>query len=433
VILDPSFNLDLVGISLRAIFLGDALGRLGLEFDLVRVGEYKGAYEQLTSGKPSLAYQKALAETADSLYASLVERIAKSRNLSPSDVRAAIDEGPLLPERAMKLKIADRQAYPDEIEEVLSRHSSGNPVEPMDASDYLRAVGEGGKGARIAVVHIQGFLNEFELPVGFFPGRITSAEGVAAILRQIREDESIQGVILRINSPGGTLSAAERICREVEVTRKLKPVVASMGSMAASGGYYIACTADRIIAQPCTLTGSIGVFGGKVVIEKLLSNLSIHVAGEERGRRAGIFDPTRKLTGDEKIALERVVREGYRRFVDRVAVGRKMPFGDVDRLAQGRIWTGSQAAKNGLIDELGGLETAVAAVKKQARIAREKEVVLIPFPKRRSLFQLFRGKREEPMIHAGQLAHRSMERLLRQCGLDGRRAMALPELWMMLR
>ncbi len=434
VVLDPSFNLDLVGISLRALFLGEALRQFGLEFDLVRVGEYKGSFEQLTRGQPTTAFRQALAETADSLYTNLVEGIAASRNLTPAQVRAAIDEGPHLPARAVELKLVDRIGYRDQLEEILSQKAGGTPVEPMEAVEYLNAVGEPTGNVRIAVVHVNGMLADFDVPVGLLPWTITTAEEVAASLREIREDSSIQGVLLRIDSPGGTISAAERIHREVTVTRRLKPVIATMGGTAASGGYYIACAADRVVAHPSTITGSIGIFGGKVVLAKILAEYGVRIAEEARGRRAGMFTLTRPFTEEEKASLEGMIREGYRQFVDRVAVGRKKPMGDVERLAQGRIWTGSQAVKNGLADESGGIEEAVAAVKNLARMDSGEQVSLVPFPERLSLLDVLRGgRRKEPAIRAEKLDPEALKQFFNTMGLDGRRALALSPVRLFIR
>ncbi len=423
VVLDASTELHLVGVSAQAVFLGDALRRLGIRLDLVRAGEYKGAFEQLTSGRPTPAFLQALSETVDSLHSTLVEEIAGARKLDPSRVRAAIDEGPFLPEAALEAKLIDRIAFHDELPGIIALRVGGAGPEPFDAADYLASIGESGGGPRIAVVRLCGLL--IDGPAAAVLGETTSSQEVAEAFREIRRDDTIRGVVLRIDSPGGSLSASERIWREVSVTRQRKPVVASLGGAAASGGYYAACSADRIIARPGTITGSIGVFGGKLVLDGLLGTAEVHVEEVGRGRRAGMFDLTRPFTDDQRAALEKSIREAYRRFVDRVAVGRKRPFEETERLARGRVWTGRQALDNGLVDELGGLDEAVARVKALASIPPGEEVDLAPFPPRSTILDLL-GKRRTPSLEGMErLDPRALERLLLRCGLDGRELLAL--------
>lgn len=430
VILDPAADLNLVGVSLEAFFIADALRPLGLEFDLVRAGEYKGTYEQLKHSRPSPEFQKALGETADALYQVLVEEIASSRKITPAQVRSAIDEGPLSPARAVEARLADRLAYQDELRRIIAERSGGVEATPIDAAEYLEAVGESGGGARMAVVHVRGLIADTAGPAVPLLGRVTGADEVVSALRDARDDPSVRALVLRIDSPGGTLSGAERIWREVEATRKQKPVVATMGSAAASGGYYIACAAERVIARPATITGSIGVFGGKLVLEKLLADRGVHVEAAARGRRAGMFSLARRFSDDQRAALERVVQDGYRQFVDRVAVGRKRPSEEVERLARGRVWTGSQALEHELVDELGGIEEAVTAARRLARIPDGEPVDLVLLPARRSLFEVLVGrKRTAPLLQGAAPAAALGPWAHLVDLLDGRRPLAIaPEL-----
>jgi protease-4 len=223
----------------------------------------------------------------------------------------------------------------------------------------------------------------------------------------------------------------------VEVTRKVKPVVVTMGTAAASGGYYISCSADRVIAQPATITGSIGIFGGKVVAQSLLADHSVHLETVARGRRAGMFDLSRRFSDDQRSALERMVQDGYRLFIDRVALGRKKGLEEVERLARGRVWTGSQALERGLVDELGGMEEAVAAVRRLARIPEAEPVELAPFPSRWSLLDLLGKKRSRRSLWAAELEAAAAElqavepfSSFQACGrfLDGRSPLVLAPL-----
>ncbi len=390
VVLDPAAELQLLGIGLRPVFFGEALRSIGIEFDLVRAGEAKGTYEQLRSGSASPELKRTFEETADALYGAVVAKISAARRISPEEVRLAIDDAPISPARALKAKLADRVAYADELPDLLATLCGGEKPRAIDAETYVQAVGEGSGGTKVAVIHASGVLAD--AGAGFVPflGRIQGVDEIRAAVRQAREDPEVKGILLRIDSPGGTTSAAERLWREVEVTRKVKPVVASMGGVAASGGYYIACGAEWTVAHPTTITGSIGVFGGKLEASKLMERLQIRSEIYSRGRRAGLHDWMRPMSDDERTAMERTVQEIYRLFLDRVAVGRKKPFEEAERLARGRIWTGKQAQEHGLVDDLGGMETAIAKLRELAKL-RESEIVdLVPRPPRRSMLDALR-------------------------------------------
>ncbi len=390
-VLDPAAEIQLLGIGLRPVFLGDALRAVGIEFDLVRAGESKGTYEQLRGGASSPELKRTFEETADALYGTVVAKISAARQISPEDVRLAIDDAPISPARALKAKLADRVAYADELADLMASLCGGEKPRPIDAATYLEAVGESSGGAKVAVIHAEGILADAGMGSVPLLGEVQGVDEIRTALRQAREDPGIKGILLRIDSPGGTTSAAERLWREVDVTRKVKPVVASMGSLAASGGYYIACGAEWTVAHATTITGSIGVFGGKLDASKLMDRLQVRSEVYSRGRRAGLHNWMRPFSDDERVAMERTVQETYRLFLDRVAVGRKKPFEEAERLARGRIWTGKQAAERGLVDDLGGMETALGKLRELAKLPEGEALDLVPFPPRRSVLDLLRA------------------------------------------
>lgn len=403
VYLDRSCTLQLVGLEMQSYFLGEALSSLGLRADLVRIGEYKGAYEHFTRAEASPAYLEAMQSTLDSLFETLVEGIAESRGVEPADVREWIDGGPYTPERALGAGLIDHLVYRDEIKAQIDRLGRiDSRSVPMSA--YAEQSGLTTAGA-IGLIVVDGMIVEGEGD-GVSPlGQLASAERVQQALRQARESEQIEAVVVRVNSPGGTLSASEALWREIKITNAVKPVVVSMSDLAASGGYYIATAARRILAHPGTLTGSIGVFGGKVVIGDLLDRFNVRVVTARRGRKAGMFDLHRSFDDEERQAMRALLRAGYDQFIERVAEGRNKESEAVETMAQGRVWTGKQALDRGLIDQLGGLDSALAEACRLAGISRgspSAEFVLLP--PARTLYELLtrRGARSRYLLDLGR-------------------------------
>ncbi len=442
--LDRVADLHIVGLEMQAFFLAALLEKIGLKADLVRVGRYKGTYEQLSSAAPSQEFLEALDGNVDSLFDALVGAIAEARGLTADAVRSLIDAGPFSPERALEAKLVDRLVYRDEIAGLLAARGGGAtsraPV-PIGVRRYLQGTRPGGF-ASIALVHVDGIIaNE---PDGSLSpvGAVASAERARRALKSARENPSVRAVVVRVNSPGGTLDGSEAIWRELSITKDVKPVVVSMGETAASGGYYIATAANRILAQPGTITGSIGIFGGKVIAADLLDKLGVQVATASRGARAGLFDLHREFSPEERAAMQRIVEEGYDRFITRVANGRDWDRARAESVAEGRVWTGAQALDNGLVDQLGGLVAAIAEAQKLAGLPQDglEEPVLLPPVK--TLFELLtdQGDRSTYVAGAIEVAERARRttpgldavatgellRILRAAAfLDGRSTMAL--------
>jgi len=390
--------LDTTGIRLNAFFLKDALREFGVEPDLVRVGNFKGMYEELAFPAPSPEFEETMDSLADSLYQTIVEGVADARKLDEPSVRALFDRSPLRSDEAKREKLVDDLVDPASLRKRIEARA-GKTIHLSSVEDYWKACRESSSSEKwIAVVHVLGAIVEGdsrELPLTGFS---TGAETFARALRKAAEDPGAAGILLRIDSPGGSASASEKMFRAVEAARKLKPVVVSMGDTAASGGYYAACAADKIFVQRMTLTGSIGVFGGKVVLKELLQRHHLELRSYARGKHAGMNDFARPFTTDERLLLKELLEDCYRRFLARVAAGRMKSLEDVNSVAQGRVWTGRGALEKGLVDAVGGLAEAIEALRELSRAPTEAALELRVYPPRATLWDLFGKPAERDLV-----------------------------------
>jgi protease-4 len=323
------------------------------------------------------------------------------------DVRALIDEGPFLPDAAVRAGLVDKLAYEDQLDDLGALSRNGK----VEGEDYARArfsPGAIARGPRIAVIYISGVIAGGT--GGFDPlnGEVAGSKSLVDAIRSARADNSVRAIVLRIDSPGGSSTASDVIWRELVVTRDQKParpLVASMSDLAASGGYYVAVAAPTIVAQPATLTGSIGIFGGKIVTGGTYEKLGAHIEALSIGRNADMESPLRPFNDSERAKLKEELEAFYGQFVAKVAASRKMPVERVNELGRGRVWTGLQAKGNGLVDALGGLDDAIALAKKRAGIAAETEVEVVNYPPRKTLFELL----AERLTGAGDQADVSLD------------------------
>jgi protease-4 len=323
----------------------------------------------------------------DQLYTSLVESIAASRKRSAEQVRAILDEGPFLSRQALDRGLVDGLQYEDELFGELERTVGAGRLNRINIRDYIRARGETSEPAarnRIALVVAEGTITGGQ-GVDLNEDAGLEASAFIKLLRQVSGDDGVRAVIVRVDSPGGESFASDQIWREMNRLSKTKPLVISMSDEAASGGYYISMTGDPVVAYPGTFTGSIGVVFGKANLRGLYEKLGIRKQLLTRGRFAAIDSDYEPLSEAARRKLREGVEDNYRAFVEKVAAARKRKFDEVEPLAQGRVWLGSQARQNGLIDELGGLDRAVELVRQKARIPREETVTLVLYPSRRNL------------------------------------------------
>jgi protease IV len=389
IFLVPSSTLDVKGIASYAVFLRGTLDKIGATADFEKIAEYKTAPNQLIERTYTPAHREMDESLNLDMYEQLVRGIAEGRKKRVEDVRALIDQGPFLPDAALRAGLVDALAYEDQLDGmgVVSKNAT------VEGDDYARGRLRPRVSTmpRIAVIYISGVIASGDS--GFDPlnGEIVGSKALVQAIRSARADSSVRAIVLRIDSPGGSSTASDVIWRELSVTRDQKPsrpLVASMSDLAASGGYYVAIAAPQIVAQPATLTGSIGIFGGKVITGGTYAKLGANIESLSIGKNAEMDSPARPFSPSEREKLREELREFYNQFVAKVASSRKMPVARVEELARGRVWTGQQAKANGLVDALGGLDQAIALAKKRAGIGPGTEVEVVNYPPRKTLFEL---------------------------------------------
>jgi len=376
----PQAVLLVNGFAASALFAAAGLDKLGVKAEFFRVGAYKNAPDLFTRRDMSGEQREVESSLLDDLYGRYVKRIAGARHLDEGRIKSLLDEGILKPGDAVQSGLIDGLIYPDQLEEEAGR-ALGRTVSLRKigtAEPSMREV-RWGAPPKIAVVRIVGTIARGEGgrdPFGAV--RVAGADRIARRLREAADDPRVAAMVVRIDSPGGDGTASDLIWRELVRARKEKhkPVIASMGDVAASGGYYVAMGADAIFAGPATLTGSIGVFIGHFDASQLFGKLGLGFVTLKRGESADLFNPDRSLTDLERRRLQGWVDAFYDDFISRVAEARGMSKAEVDRVAQGRVWTGAQALDRKLVDRLGGLEQALAEAKRRAGIAPDEDVDL---------------------------------------------------------
>jgi protease-4 len=396
-------ELDLKGLRVELMYLKGTLDKLGVEAEFEHVGKYKDAPDMFTRTGSSPETREVMDQLLDQYFGNLVDTIAAGRKKTPPDVRAVLDNGPFIGKEALDAGLVDALIFEDEMFTRLKEQAKLNDNKRIAERDYSRAAVPGQEGrTRIALVVGQGDITRGSTNEGPSDSGIT-ATGMVKLLRQVENDSSIKGVILRIDSPGGDGIASDDILHEAKVLSGKKPVVISMSDLAASGGYFIAMTGDPIVAYPNTLTGSIGVFFGKANLKGLYDKIGIRKEIMKRGRFADIDTDYHPLSETERAKLRTEIEVFYRGFVEKVAEGRKRKYDEIEPLAQGRVWLGAQAKQNGLVDELGGLDRAVEMIKQRAKIAASERITLVAYPPRRSLFELLLSRSGDTASFESQL------------------------------
>ena len=372
IVLNPAGYLRLTGLGMKVVLLGGLLDKLGLRADLERVGIYKTAYETLTDTKLTAASTEALDTFLDSVWAQILEECAASRGLTAEALGHLIDEGPLPAAEAEAKGLVDALRWRTDLKEYLNEAVDPDAV-LFPWRTYAVDAGKRARGEALAFMPLTG-------PILSGAGAGIDAESVVAQIDALRRDARIGAVVLRVDSPGGDALAAARIHHAVRDLRKRKPVVACMGASAASGGYYIASAADHIVAQPYTLTGSIGIFGGKIVAGALLEWARVAQVDFRRGRYAGMYDPAAPFDVPARAKLRQELEAMYARFVKDVADSRGRTEAEVEDVAQGRVITGKEAVACGLVDAVGGLPAAMAKAAELARVQGAPRLVVWPPP-----------------------------------------------------
>jgi protease-4 len=403
--MQPSGTVGLIGFATNALFLRDALDKAGIEAQFVARGEYKSAANLFTQDRYTDAHREADTRLLESLRAQVWQAIAESRNVGRDSLDELADRAPLLRDAALKSGLIDRVGFRDEayarIAELVGAEGLSPESGDADADDapprlyvsrYARATGPGGsprpsipgRGPKstIAVVTVAGPIvsgrGGSRLPFG---SSNAGSDTIAAGLREAASDDSVSAIVLRVDSPGGSVTASETIWREVKKARERgKPVVASMGAVAASGGYYVSMDADAIVANPGTITGSIGVLTGKLVARDLKDRLGVGSDAVRTNANADAWSINAPFTPEQHAQVEAEADLFYTDFVQRVAEGRNLSVEAVETVARGRVWTGADALEHGLVDELGGLRTAVRRAKVLAGLDEDDKVRIVGYP-----------------------------------------------------
>jgi protease-4 len=386
VYINPKGSFDFRGFSSQITFLKGALDKLGIEVQVVKVGTYKSAVEPLILTKMSDANKMQVNSYLGSLYDYFLTGISTNRKISKDSLFNLANNLTIqLPEDALKYKLVDGLKYKDEVLDELKERtgiSLKKDLHSVELGDYVSNNSTDDDGDKkdiknqIAVVYASGEING-----GNGDDNNIGSESISKALRKVRLDDNVKAVVLRVNSPGGSSLASDVIWREVMLTKKVKPIIVSMGDLAASGGYYISCAADSIFAEPNTITGSIGIFAIIPNMQKLFNDkLGLTFDGVKTGKFSDMGDISRPLSPEEKAILQNNVNHGYDEFTKAVANGRHKTQEYINSIGQGRVWTGTQAVKIGLVDRLGTINDAIQSAAKKANI---KNYTLVPYPEQK--------------------------------------------------
>jgi len=389
IIVPPPGELFINGLAADVMFFRGSLDKLGIYPDIYQIGKYKTAGNMFTQKEMTEEHKQFINELLDDLYGRYITTIAQARKKTPEEVRALIDNAPYNAEQAKNAGLIDEAMYRDQVETMLKKSLGQKESEPLVAVrsyDYRDVSPESlglNKGERIAVIYASGEIGSGSSQNSPSGDQSIGSDTVAKALNDAAVDKTIKAIVLRVDSPGGSGLASDIIWRAVETANEKKPVVVSMSDVAASGGYYISASARKIIAQPSTITGSIGVVAGKPVMRGFYDWLGISNEYVLRGKTSGMFRETEKFSDEERVKFEEWIKTTYYRdFVPKVAKGRGKDAQYVDSIGQGRVWTGAQGKDKGLVDEFGGLDRAIDVAKQLANIPADKGVerVILPYP-----------------------------------------------------
>ena len=405
IILNPQGMVDWHGVASQTIYFKELLAQLGIEMEVFKVGTYKSAVEPYTSMEMSEENREQITAYTSSIWDNMIQGVSLSRGITPEKLNEYADRYMAFssPEETLATGMIDTLLYLDETKDYLKqlmdidKNKSLNVLSLNDVKNIQKEVPLDKSGNIIAMYYAEGqIVDQPSAGMGITPEFV--GEIVCMDLRKIRDDETIKAVILRVNSPGGSAFASEQIWNEVVKLKEKKPVIVSMGDYAASGGYYISCAADTIIAQPNTLTGSIGIFGMFPNPHKLITNkLKLNVETVKTNKHADFGSMTRPFNADERTIMQGYINRGYATFIKRCADGRQMSTADIEAIAQGRVWTGEMAMELGLVDLLGDIELAEEIAAQKAGI---ENYTLISYPKEQNALDMFMDQAKESYIEA---------------------------------
>jgi len=426
IFIPPPGDLYINGFAAEAMFYKGSLDKLGVEADVIQFGpKYKNAPDQYTKTQMGDGQREVINSLLDEYFARYTSAIAESRKKSVDDVKAMIDDAPYNAAQAKAKGLIDDALYPDQVDDLLKKtlnYEQDAKLSTLRGGEYREIPSDSlglNKGDKIAVIFASGAITGGRSSDGPVGGNMVGSDTIVDAVNTAADDKSIKAIVLRIDSPGGSALASDLMWNALENAKAKKPVVVSMSDVAASGGYYIACNANKIVAEPSTITGSIGLFLGKPVVKGLYNWLGVSNEYVTRGKNAGIFKETEHWTDAEKAKMmEQAHATYFDQFVAKVAKGRKMTPDAVDAIGEGHVWTGTQGKANGLVDEFGGLEKAIEIAKQLANLPADKDVRRIVLPAPRPLLETIFGNNENS---ADSRAQQTQEAILESLPEDARR------------
>jgi protease-4 len=413
----PPGDLYVNGLAAEATFYKGSLDKLGVEADVIQVGpKYKNAPDQYTKKEMGEGQREVINAVLDEYYGRITSAIVQSRGKTAEETAAIIDNAPYNAPQAKEQGLIDDALYLDQVYAALKTqlgYRDDQPLSTITGAKYREIPSDSvglNNGERVAVIFASGAINVGSSNDSPFGGQMVGSDTVVKAINDAAADTGIKAIVLRVDSPGGSALASDLIYRAIDNAKeKGKPVIVSMGDVAASGGYYISANADKIVAQPATITGSIGVFMGKPVVKGMYDWLGITNEYVMRGKNAGIFRATEKWTPEERAKMEEQTNHIYfSNFIPKVSKGRKMTDEQANTLGQGRVWTGTQAKANGLIDEFGGLEKAIELAKQMAGLPADQDVRRVVFPAPRPFIETIFGSSDEATMSAEQKAQKAL-------------------------
>lgn len=426
IVMPESASLILLGLRAEVSFYKNLFDWLNVKPDVLRVGEYKSAAEPYTRTDMSPAFREEMEAILDNYYGQIIDTISKDRGLADSKVEAAIDAGPYMAADAKERGLIDHLAYEDQLPKLITGGDKNKDVKIIkkyakkrldtDFSgiagliklmDLLAGIDSSqriGSGPRVAVIYATGaIMSGSSSQGGLFGVNVLGSDTFIKAVEKAAKDDQVKAIVVRVDSPGGSALASDLMWRALEESGK--PLVVSMGDVAASGGYYISMGAERIFAEPGTLTGSIGVVGGKLAVEGLYNKIGITTSVISRGKNSGTFSPMTSFTESEKAAVTKLLHAVYKQFTEKAAEGRKMKYDQLEKLARGRVYTGEMALKIGLVDELGTLEEAVEYARKLGKIPEGDKFEKLILPRPTSPFEQLFGTADTQSRQSSQLSN----------------------------
>jgi protease-4 len=425
----PSGDIYINGFAAEAMFYKGSLDKLGIQADVIQIGpKYKNAPDRYTRKEMSDGQREVINAVLDEYFGRFTTAIAESRRKAPEDVKALIDGAPYNANQAKSLGLIDDAFYREQVDDELKKvlgYKDDAKLRTITGGSYRDIPSDSlglNDGDKVAVVYASGAINIGKSSNGVLNGEMIGSDTLVDAIKDAAEDKAIKAIVLRIDSPGGSALASDMIWHAIENAKAKKPFVVSMSDVAASGGYYIACNADKIIAEPSTITGSIGVFMGKPVVKGLYDWLGVTNEYVMRGKNAGIFRETEKWTPEEREKMVQQTNSIYfDNFVPKVSKGRGKSAEEVNTLGQGRVWTGTQAKEKGLIDDFGGLEKAISVAKELAKLPADKDVRRVVLPEPKPLFETWFGN-DASSETSNTKAEQTQAALLESLPADIRRA-----------